>query len=110
MDTQQLREPLSHSQTDVGYCKWKDPSGEPLRGTPISRSPPGPLPNSPAPGLADAAAQVGADLSLGQRGTGLGELGRRQWCVVGLGGHKPPPNPLAAPSCHSQLRGASAIP
>lgn len=34
-------------------------------------------------------AQVGADLSLGWRGTGLEELSCEQQCLVELDGHKP---------------------
>ena len=59
VDTQLLHRPLSQPWTDVGYCKWKDPSGEPFRGTPNSGRPLGPVPNFPAPGLADAACSGG---------------------------------------------------
>lgn len=36
-------------------------------------------------------AQVGAGLTQGWRGTGLGKLSRGQWRVEGLGGHSPHP-------------------
>lgn len=66
VDTQPLHRPFSQPWTDVGYCKWKDPNGEPLRGIPIFGSPPQDSSQNSLPLVLQMLhAQVGADFSLG---------------------------------------------
>lgn len=103
MGTQLLHKPLSLRPGQT----WAIASGR-TRAESLSEAPQllgprqGPCLAPLPPALQMLCAQVGADLTQGSRGTGLGELSRGQWCTEGLGAHTPPtrwqPSP-AVPSC-----------
>lgn len=91
MDPQPLHRPFSQPWTDVGYCKWKDPNGEPLRGIPIFGSPPGTQGKIPCPWSCQCCMfRWVLTFPWGRGGTGLRELSWGQQCLGELDGHKPP--------------------